>query len=380
MFFNNKLLNFLAKAIFIFFDFLWMAKNKKIWVLAVSQNEKFDGNVRAIYEEVEKNNYDFNLKIIAKSKVHKNYNIKNGIKWGSVKHFYTLLNAGVVMYHHNAFDTGLLCLPIHGRLNYRISHGIHFKKVERAYKLATFKDRILSTKNIIPYHGVSSKLDALSACSYFHVYLDNLDITGAAKNDILLSNKLTGGYRYEENKLLEKIQDKKLITYAPTWRENGSAYLFANLEIEKLNNFLEKQGLIFGYAGHHYLKNREVPSGDNFIDLNKIGADIQIILRNTEILITDYSSVWIDFLLMDKPIIFFNYDELKFIHNRGTLLDISSLEAGIKVSSFDRLLEVLNETNIPTSNKLTKNLFHQYSDGKNAHRTLSAIMKRSRDL
>ena len=41
------------------------------------------------------------------------------------------------------------------------------------------------------------------------------------------------------NKLLEKILDKKLITYAPTWRENGSAYLFANLEIEKLNNTIE---------------------------------------------------------------------------------------------------------------------------------------------
>jgi len=55
----------------------------------------------------------------------------------------------------------------------------------------------------------------------------------------------------------------------------------------------------------------------NIINISNIEYDVQEILYYTDILISDYSSIYIDFLLTNKPIIFYPYDKDDYLKNRN---------------------------------------------------------------
>ena len=64
-------------------------------------------------------------------------------------------------------------------------------------------------------------------------------------------------------------------------------------------------------------------------------------LNLSDLLITDYSSIFSDYLIFDKPIIFAKFDHLNYLKYRGIKINYEDLP-GPKVSGWD---ELLNETN-----------------------------------
>lgn len=379
MFNQNKILNIFIKLLFLVFDILFFKKDKSLWVISIPSVDRFDGNVRAIYEHYKENKIDmpFQLKVIIDD-VNLNQNNDDFIVWGSVNHFITLLKSSVILYHHNFNDTGLITVN-RSRLYYRVAHGIHYKKVERAHKKPRgLYQNLISTKNLIPFHSVSSKQDALSAVAYFHIYLDDIDITGSAKNDLLIMKKLPSFYAEQENQLNIELKGRSLITYAPTWREVGGAFTFSENEIVLLEEYLKQHNLVFGYAGHQYLKNRVVPDSPYFLDLNNLNVDIQVILRNTEILVTDYSSIWLDFLLLEKKILFFQFDKKDYTDDRGFLFDTDLIGFQDRIAYDVKALIGLFDKKIDSKLYLLKDFFHAYSDGENVKRTINAIQHRNK--
>ena len=73
----------------------------------------------------------------------------------------------------------------------------------------------------------------------------------------------------------------------------------------------------------------------NFVNLN--GNIIDEILSKADIIITDFSSIFADFLLFDKPIIFSKFDYNNYIKSSGLKIDYNSLP-GPKVKNWDELL------------------------------------------
>ena len=288
MFHRSRLLNLALKVLFLLADLIWVRKDRNLWVMAIPATDRFDGNVRALYELVREDPTlcaPAQIKVIVSPRDAGAVAPAHRVRWGSLEHFLVLLRAGCILYHHNYNDVGLIALPL-WRCNVRVSHGIHFKCVERAQSVPDFLLRVLlSTRNMIPHHFVSSKLDAMSAVVYFHLYLPDIMITGAAKNDLLINRRLPDGYRHQEERLQNRLGGRRLITYAPTWRVNGASYRFTSGEASELRAFLERENAVFGIAGHAYLKERHIPNDARFIDLNALDIDIQVVLRNTDILI-----------------------------------------------------------------------------------------------
>ena len=71
-------------------------------------------------------------------------------------------------------------------------------------------------------------------------------------------------------------------------------------------------------------------------------GDIYPVLKYIDILITDYSSIAYDFLLLDRPIIFFDYD--REIYEKimgGFLFDYDEFSPGTKASNQQELTEAL---------------------------------------
>ena len=76
---------------------------------------------------------------------------------------------------------------------------------------------------------------------------------------------------------------------------------------------------------------------ENIYDISNTVFDAQFLLSQADILITDYSSCYIDFLLRCKPIIFFQYDKSDYIHNSIT-------QPGIIATTYKELERALYKT------------------------------------
>ena len=136
-----------------------------------------------------------------------------------------------------------------------------------------------------------------------------------------------------------KIQDfKKIILYAPTFkkgigREEGDFNTQNILNLEKYNEeklieYLEKENFLLILQMHPSEENKvHLPRNIKHIAyLNQEEMKQNLITTNEilgcmDILITDYSSIFTDFLLLDKPILFINNDYEKFKKDRGILFD-----------------------------------------------------------
>ena len=130
------------------------------------------------------------------------------------------------------------------------------------------------------------------------MHIDDVWITGTPRNDYLLSpnNELTKKYQY---------LNKKVVLYAPTWREYGEHsqfFPFNDKDLRSLNIFLEDQDTYLLIRGHREEMNRitENYGQKKFSRIlpahQEIFPDAQRLLAHVDVLVTDYSSIYLDFL------------------------------------------------------------------------------------
>ncbi|AYY82555.1 CDP-glycerol glycerophosphotransferase family protein [Proteus vulgaris] len=386
-------MNIIFRLIISFIDIFVPKNKKKISIPCINDNE-WQGNCSFFSQYLIKNKellgIQINILCNKKSFLFRNPDIHLDTQYlYSLKGIWTLLTSGIVIYHHGPL-AGRIPLISSRRINFHINHGIHFKKVELALdsKSKEYKNiSFIKTKWFCKYHSVSSNIDALSCCSYYHTYLSNIFITGIPRNDLFFINNddlLPQEVINDINKLKKIANNRKIILYAPTWRNQGGAYIFNQDEKNILEKFLINNNYIFVYAGHPYLKNRVIPQSKYIIDYNNNFSDIQSVLSITDILITDYSSIWIDFLLKDKPIIGFQFDHDTYKDDRGFLFDYNEVFPGEIVFDFQSLISVLklniNDNFIKTEQfSFSKKLFHKFTDGKNCERIANSLLSIKND-
>jgi CDP-glycerol glycerophosphotransferase (TagB/SpsB family) len=226
----------------------------------------------------------------------------------------------------------------------------------------------------------------MAICSAFSPILYNdVHVTGLPRNDFILADKkdlpLDMLNECEEIKNLKG--DKKLIFYAPTFRneQDKSAYKFSDQEIKKLKVLLEKNNSLLAIREHMATKNDnaylEQLKSLEPLNMNNYN-NIEMIYRNADVLITDYSSCFIDFMLTDKPIVNFSYDYDKYTEKeRGLFYDMQLVFPNNLNKSFDEMIESLENSfdeNCRTEHyKKCKNIFFKYTDNKNSKRVTDLI-------
>ena len=108
-------------------------------------------------------------------------------------------------------------------------------------------------------------------------------------------------------------KDKKIILYAPTWRDNNrqTGWNFGfdlNLNLAKLRKKLGNEYVLL-LRMHHLISDKmETSKFQGFVlDVSKYD-DAHELLLITDILITDYSSIFFDYANLNRPMIFYSYD------------------------------------------------------------------------
>lgn len=167
----------------------------------------------------------------------------------------------------------------------------------------------------------------------------------------LLSTELLEAYvkEYETAEINSLIKDihnfSHTLIYMPTFRDSQSDFLLSSgIDLKLLNDFLYNRDELFLFKLHPATIISTVSNSfSNIRFLNK-DVDVYPILPFTDILITDYSSIYYDYLLLDKGIILFPFDYDTYIYQcRDLAFDFDDYTPGIRVYTFDSLIERLSD-------------------------------------
>jgi CDP-glycerol glycerophosphotransferase (TagB/SpsB family) len=267
------------------------------------------------------------------------------------------------------------------RLNIiNLFHGAPLKKILFDDEI-TFKAPSGLLSHLFPvysqtrYDLICASSEVVKKCyiSAFRVDENVVKVTGFPRVDKLIQNR-----HKETSNLLRGI-------YLPTHRGEGD-----NVFSEKFSRILEgiDQGLnsclgvTLDLKMHHYFRKENYSLKNiNFVKEEMIGGDIYNILADYDFLVTDYSSIFFDYLVLDRPIIFFPFDLSEYLRkDRQLYFDYDSIAAGPKVISVKELLDEFQSLRSGVDRFSLKRRelmseFNSYLDGNNCERVLDEMLK-----
>jgi len=376
-------------------------KDKNLWVFGAWFGERYADNSKYLFEYVNKyhpeiravwlTNSEDTLRLIE----NKGYEV---YKTYSLKGIYYALRAKV-----GIVSTGLRDINIYATGNIKVVqlwHGIPLKKIMFDDKITFKKPSILERflffffpflKKDIYYTDAiliaTSEEVKNKISSAFRVPEDRVKITGYPRNDSFF---LPPDERISfVKKILDlKSKGKKIFIYMPTHRKEGKINLKEILlsEISYLNQELEKLNAIL-FVKLHYYHAREMENLINdysnliLVKDELIEHDIYNILKLTDALITDYSSVFFDYLLLDRPIVFFPFDlEGYLLKDREFYYEYDVVTPGYKAMSWKEVIESLKKIingkdSFKEERKRVSKIFHKYIDGNSSERVFKELIK-----
>ena len=339
------------------------------WVFSSSFNTKFNYNSKYLFEYVIKNELgitpiyvvnDDNLRSQLKTKYGDQYFVETK----SFKGIKRVLNSGVWF-----TSAGM---PVYGfslnkkRIIINLWHGVPLKKINlmenniSIYRKIFFK--YFFSKNYTYILTTSKNLVNIMKKS-FGVNDEKIKVLGQPRNDKIFS---ISNPREVLNSLYSDLPSyKKIILYAPTFRENSGTVFFPFTDFcqTDLDKYLEENDLIIFIRCHQLETNNLGGSISNRIRLineDKV-EDVMDIINIFDLLITDYSSMYIDFLLTEKPILFLPYDKEEYIKKRGLNFEYDSVTPGPKPKTFidfkNEIIVLLNNNNYYMLERKKMNLF-----------------------
>lgn len=219
-------------------------------------------------------------------------------------------------------------------------------------------------KNIIKITTVSSNFFKKNMNSAF--YTNSSYITWLARNDIFFRDDLE---IYNIKKYLDINNYNKIILYTPTWRDDKNIIVPLSMTfLTELNKYCLKNNYIFLIKAHQHTKSIIIEKFSNIKNISNVDFDIQELLKYTDLLISDYSSIFIDYILTNKPIILYTYDLEEYTKKRSLYCKYDELinkvlQAKTEEELFNKIKK-FNENNLTTEYKKYYNelkmVFHKY--------------------
>ena len=348
---------------------LIIPKSEKIWIFGSWYGNRFSDNSRYLYLYCTENRAKLGLKNVIW--ITENNNIfkeltNNGfevIKKNTLKSFWYHLRAKKHFIDQDPSNLDKYLSVRSDRI--QLWHGVGFKDISNIESIPNY--------NSYKYKFISFiKKIATPGCWYSYIFLstskfatnnifnlsfrlwENRVIECNYPRNIYLNNKSKNLMYLDEeqiniiNIIKEKINDnKRIIAYFPTYRNVAQIYTKENYsypfniknkeEFIKFDNYLEENNLFviskFHFAGDLSYIDRTI----NFMNL-PIELDIYPILEYTDIMITDYSSIYADYLFLNKPIIFYPYDLDDYqSKDKGFLFNYDDVTPGDKVHNVEEL-------------------------------------------
>lgn len=169
------------------------------------------------------------------------------------------------------------------------------------------------------------------------------------------------------------IREKRVILYAPTYRDDELHVSSLALDIERLHKELHKDFVLF-LRLHPAVRMDFSDQYSEFVYNVSGYPDINELLVVTDLLITDYSSIPFEFSLLHRPMIFFAYDLEKYATSRGFWEPYEQMVPGPVVYTTEELLRVIKNNQFDFHQIVEfANEWNEYSTGTSSSRLIGAI-------
>ena len=370
----------------------FVPRKKNIWIFGSWYGQKYSDNSKWLYEYVIDNYPNINAIWITKSanileklkSENKTAYLRNSFKGC----FYCLI-AKYAFLTSGVDDVNPLFL--NGCKQIWLWHGMPLKKIgfcdDSIVNTLSIKKILINLLN--PYNKLSPYCTISSSTFFtpflekaFHLQKDRILPTGLPRCDAFFLNN-------EDvfiTQLHKKFPKSKIFLYMPTFRMTSKmdGDVFSpfsekfGFSEEVFVNFLEKNNIVFLYKPHFVDSSVDVSINSNRFKLLKDNdfSDLYVLLNNIDILVTDYSSVYFDFLVTNKPIYLLTFDYYNYIENsRSHFFDMKKEMHGIFCNTWNDFYESLEIQFDLNKLKIDRLKFASYLDGKSSFKLVEKILE-----
>ncbi|SIR15510.1 CDP-glycerol glycerophosphotransferase, TagB/SpsB family [Haladaptatus litoreus] len=256
------------------------------------------------------------------------------------------LRAGVVLLTQGHRDVAMPCCA--GARTVLLWHGIPLKTISWD---AEFPDEPVPVRRVYEY--MSNEFDRLLVPSEnlaevfesgLHIDRDRMIFADYPRLDALFSD-VRGSEIGEDETARHRVRrlsrNHHVFFYLPTFRDDSERRFSAQFDFHELDDFLARTDAYF-VVKTHPREQFDLPSNCERIVKLPGKFDVYPLLRYADTLVTDYSSIYFDYLALDRPVVFFPYDRDRYEKSRGFYFDYDEITAGPVASNFDELLTGLS--------------------------------------
>ena len=372
--------------------------DKKMIVFESFMGRSYSDSQKAIYKEMLKDKYFKDYKFVWAFKTPENYNflVNNNtkvIKYGS-KEFYKHMAKAKYWVTNSRLPEYLIKKKEQKYI--QCWHGTPLKRL--GFDIEVEGGNALNTISEIKekYEDDAKRYDYMLSPSAFctEKFISAFNLKKLKKENVIVelgyprNDYLFNHTKKDVDSLKRKLgipKDKKVILYAPTWRDNqhqaGVGYTYdLNIDFDRLKEKLEKEYVII-FRTHYFVANTfNFEKYKGFIFNMSNHDDVNDCYVLSDIIITDYSSVFFDYANLKRPMLFYMYDLDEY---QGKLRDFYfSLDElpGPIVKTQEELEEVIENIgsyNIKYKEKYKKFIekFNYLDSGKCSKKVIEKIFK-----
>ena len=382
------------------FSFL-VPRSKKKWAFG-SFRGAFDGNAKYLFASISGNASDVDAAWLSTNRSTVQMVKEMGLKAYSLfspKGVWFALRSK--FWFFNAYSSDIMfCLSGNATL-VNLWHGLPMRRIEfdidtgplsKRYQKRTLKERFFHPEVFKrPDYMVSaSRMYSEMFSRAFRIGIDRCLETGSPRNDFLIcaeSKRMDFVNRYEPQSTQSLIAELKsgkysrVYLYLPTWRDTNNDFLSKGFDLGAVDKVLRDNRSLLVFKPHANTKIQEC-LGNSLTNVKILTAntDVYPIMPYTDTLVTDYSSVLYDYLLMGgKSVVLYLFDYQEFIKERSFIWPFDEMVIGQRAYDFESLLKLMDGSNVVLDEEERKALLQKcWGDYQgNATQRLSFFFKQS---
>lgn len=362
-------------------------KDPQVWTFGAWLGKKYNDNPKYLFEHVNRHQPEVKAVWLTTSDDTRRLVRSKGYRchhpFSPAGLYYSLRSRVNVFCVSQGKDTHMLWPH---KMNVNLWHGIPLKKIgfdnqvsgeadDSASLVRRVKDRLYpflarrAPENLVIASSHDEKKSLVTA---FRIDADNIVINGSPRLDAFYLQP-------------QAPRRHRNILYMPTHRNEGELNVTDLLmrELDVLDAALDGADCTFFVKLHFYnLHEAKTPRTYRnivFLTDEMIEQDIYSFLPKVDLLITDYSSVYFDFLLADRPIIFAPFDFEDYLaKDRELYYDYDEVTPGPKCRDWNEVVHWIRRfiddpTLYRAEREALRNRFHQYQDGRNCERVVKTV-------
>lgn len=280
----------------------------------------------------------------------------------SLQSIWLLMRAGILVVDSFDWYLKMRLFFLGGARKVQLWHGVGFKHIEGSKIAHEASNKswisgflIVRMRACLRYFmGRNVCYDLVNTTSHFYkeevfrpaFSSDNFLAVGYPRNSFMCHEKTLLG---ADTKIIQQAQNwqrlkRRIVLVVPTFRESRPTPLGLDSAVcGDLDMWCENNQVEFVFKFHPWERGSANISGKH-LHLYETHADLYPLMGLADAMVTDYSSIYMDFLLLDKPVLFLVPDMEEYLRlDRQIQFDYAAMTPGPKVKTWSELLLALEQ-------------------------------------